>query len=428
MHKHTYDAYDETFYEFSVQGRLKVYVVPKPGFAKTFVSASVPLGSVHEGYKDETNTPITVPRGVAHFLEHKLFEHEGEDISKVFSKYEASVNAYTDHHQTTYLFSATGHVLKNTERLITMMYYPNITEEGVEKEKSIIIEELNMHGDDPYYHAHRALLKNMYTSHPLRDEVLGTKESINAMSKEALISMHEAYYTPENTEVIIVGDVDPGTIEETLNETLTLPKKAQKAPLPIKEEASTSVNTPYETDAYDMETPLLMMGIKLSKDTFRGKAPIMNFLKYSIALEAALSTSSKAYEDLLEKGLVNDAFGVDVVFETSYAHGLMFAETSNIDGLRHAVLKILKTAKKEGISEEEFIHIKRKMIGHHISQFDKLESLASEINDYLQFNLYFHDLPSMLESIELSEVNEALRSIEENTIAFYGGRPLSEET
>lgn len=423
MHKHTYEAYDETFYEFLVQDRLKVYVVPKPGFAKTFVSASVPLGSVHEGYKDLQGNTVTVPRGVAHFLEHKLFERDGEDISKVFSKYEASVNAYTDHHQTTYLFSATGHVLKNTERLITMMYYPNITKEGVEKEKSIIIEELNMHGDDPYYHAHRALLKNMYTTHPLRDEVLGTKASINAMTKDALNSMHEAYYTPENTEVIIVGDVEPTMIEKQLNETLNLPKKAKKTPLPIKEETSTSVNTPYETDTYDMETPLLMMGIKLSPHTFKGNAPIMQFLKYSIALEAALSTSSKAYETLLEKGLVNDAFGVDVVFETSYAHGLMFAETNDIDALRHAVLSILEDAKKTGISEEEFIHIKRKMIGHHIGAFDRLETLASEINDYLQFDLYFHDLPSMLESIELGEVNRALRSIDKETIAFYGGLP-----
>jgi len=423
MHKHEYAAYDETFYEFSVQGRLKVYVVPKPGFAKTFVSASVPLGSVHEGYLDENKKPVNVPRGVAHFLEHKLFEHEGKDISKVFSKYEASVNAYTDHHQTTYLFSATGHVLENTKRLINMMYAPRITEEGVEKEKPIIIEELNMHGDDPYYHAHRALLKNMYTVHPLRDEVLGTKESINAMTKEALIAMHEAYYTPENTEVIIVGDVDLKAIEQSLNEGLTLPKKAEKTPMPIKEEVSKSVNTPFETDTYDMETPLLMMGIKLPRTTFKGDAPIMNFLKYSIALEAALSTSSKAYESLLEKGLVNDAFGVDVIFETSYAHGLMFAETSDVNGLRHAVQDILETAREEGISEEAFTHVKRKMIGHHISLFDKLESLASEINDYLQFNLYFHDLPSMLESIELSEINEALKSIDADTIAFYGGLP-----
>jgi predicted Zn-dependent peptidase len=120
---------------------------------------------------------------------------------------------------------------------------------------------------------------------------------------------------------------------------------------------------------------------------------------------------------------VNDAFGVDVVFETSYAHGLMFAETSDVNTLRHAVQDILETAREEGISEEAFTHVKRKMIGHHISLFDKLESLASEINDYLQFNLYFHDLPSMLESIELSEINEALKSIDADTIAFYGGLP-----
>jgi len=425
MTKHTYDIYDEAFYEFDVLGRLKVYVIPKPGFAKTFVSASVPLGSVHEGYKDPTNQTTHVPRGIAHFLEHKLFEYEGKDISKDFSKHEASVNAYTDHHQTTYLFSATGHINENILRLLNMMYFPNITDEGVEKENPIIQEELNMHGDDPYYLAHRSLLKNMYTVHPLRDEVLGSKDSINDMTKEALLNMHEAYYTPENTHVIIVGDVDPSAIEQMLNASLALPDKVFKKPLPIKKEVSDTVNTPYETATFDMETPLLMMGIKLTRSTFENPKPIMNFLKYSIALEAVFSTSSKAYEALLEQGIVNDAFGVDVVFEKSYAHGLLFAETNDVEALRHALLNILKTVKKEGISSEEFIHIKRKMIGHHISAFDRLEGLASEINDYLQFGLYFHDLPAMLESINLEQVNAALRSLDEGSIALFSGVPLS---
>lgn len=423
MHKHDYKAYDEVFYDFKVKDRLNVTVVPKPGFSKAFVSASVPLGSVHEGFVNAQGEATHVPRGVAHFLEHKLFEFEGQDISKAFSKHEASVNAFTDHHQTTYLFSATGHVMDNAKRLLKMMYFPEITEEGVEKEKPIIQEELNMHGDDPYYHAHRALLNNMYTHHPLRDEVLGSKESINAMSKDALMSMHEAYYTPENTQVIIVGDVDPGEVEKTLNETIDMPKKAKTKPLLIKKELSPSVNTPYETQHYDMETPLLMMGFKLGPETFAGPHPIKEFLKYSIALETVFSTSSQAYESLLEKGLVNDAFGVDVILEKSYAHGLLFAETKDVETLRHALLEILRSAKEAGVMEEDYRRVKRKMIGHHITAFDRLESLASEINDYLQFDLYYHDLPSLLESVELEDVNQALRSIKEDTVAFFGGLP-----
>ncbi|MFP4077951.1 MAG: EF-P 5-aminopentanol modification-associated protein YfmH [Bacillota bacterium] len=418
-----YEALNETLYQYKVHGTLEVNHVHKPDAAKTFVSITVPLGSVHEGYKDENGTVCHVPRGIAHFLEHSMFEKDGTDLSKAFAREEASINAYTDHHATTYLFSATASITNHTVRLIDMLLHPMFTEATVEKEKKIIKEELNMHKDDPHYLQYKGLMNNLYATHPLKDEILGSEASIEAMTLEALRAMHEAYYDPVRMKVVVVGAIDPESLRNHLETSLGAFDHSAKAPLPIRHETVPQVNTAYEKAHYDIKTPTLMMGIKLTDSIYRAKDPIRMFLIYSIAVEGLLGSTSKLYEALLQQNLVNDAYDVDVVFEPSYANILLFAETEDPDALRYELMNALNEESHKALEKEEFIRVKRRMLGQFIRSFDSSDRLAGEIADHLQFGVIYHDLIERFESITQDEVDHAVDGLKEEATAFYAALP-----
>lgn len=423
MREIRYDSLNETIYAYTVAKRLQVYHVHKPDASKTFVSARVPLGSVHEGYKEADGTVRHVPRGVAHFLEHTMFEKDGEDLSKAFAREEASINAFTDHHGTTYLFSATANVESHALRLLDMLFHPEFTKKTVEKEKKIITEELNMHKDDPFYLQYRGLMNNLYTTHPLKDEILGSAESIGAMEVSHLKRMHSAYYDPSRVKLVVVGNIAPRALKTHLENTLAMPRESGLSPLAIRRETVRNVNTAYEKADYDIKTPSLMMGIKLASGIYAASDPIRMFLTHSIATEALLGSTSPLYEDLLEQTLVNDAYDVDVVFEPSYANILVFAETDDPDTLRRRLKSTIETEAPKGLDAASFTRVKRRMIGQFIRTFDSSERLAGEIADHLQFDVLYHDLVTVLEAITKEEADRALRNLDTDALSFFAAIP-----
>ncbi|MFW6298048.1 MAG: EF-P 5-aminopentanol modification-associated protein YfmH [Bacillota bacterium] len=423
MRKLHYERLNETLHRYKVLNTLEIHHVQKPDAAKTFVSITVPLGSVHEGYKDENKEVHHVPRGIAHFLEHAMFEKNGTDLSKAFAREEASINAYTDHHATTYLFSATANIETHTVRLIEMLLNPEFTESTVEKEKKIIKEELNMHKDDPFYLQYRGLMNNLYATHPLKDDILGSEASIDAMSLQDLKAMHEAYYDPSRMKVVVVGNIEPKTLHQHLEKAFEGFPSSMKTPLEIRLETVEQVNTKYEKTHYDILTPSLMMGIKLSQDAYKTEDPIRKFLVYSIAVEGLLGSTSRLYERLLKENLVNDAYDVDVIFEPSYANILLFAETDDPDTLRSELKKALAERTEGGLDSEDFIRVKRRMYGQFIRSFDSSERLASEIVDHLQFNVVYHDLIQLFETITEDEVAQALQTLKQSAISFFAALP-----
>ncbi len=423
MREHHYETLNETLHTYEIKDRLKVYHVHKPDSAKTFVSATVPLGSVHEGYRDHDGTIHHVPRGVAHFLEHAMFKRNGEDLSKAFAREEASINAFTDHHATTYLFSATAGVAAHTERLLQMLLFPELNAETVEKEKQIITEELNMHNDDPFYLQYRGLMNNLYATHPLKDDILGTASSIGSMTPEDLMAMHEAYYDPVRMHVVVVGNIAPSTLHAHLEKCVSFPGFSKKTPLEIRKENVRTVNSAYERRSFDIMTPSLMMGLKLGPEIYASKEPIKRFLTYSIAIEALLGSTSQRYESFLENKLVNDAYDIDVVFEPSYANILLFAETDYPEDLREALLKVITEEAPRALPMEDFLRVKRSMLGQFIRVFDSSERLAGEIADHLQFNLLYHDLFTILESVTKEAVDSALKDLDPSSISTFAALP-----
>jgi len=420
MNKDYYEHFDETLETFFLEERLKVSVVNKPYFSKTYVTISTPLGSITKGYLDENKQEKSVPLGIAHFLEHKIFEQDGLDVSSLFSAQEASINAFTENNRTTYLFSATNHVFENTLRLIDMFFHPKFTAPGVEKEKNIITEELNMYLDDPYYSQYHALLNQMYESHAVKEDILGTKESIQAISVNDLKAMHETYYQPEVSHVIIIGDINARELETYLNAHVHLPKKTNKLPLTASFKEPNKVIEDHLVIEKDIKIPSVLYGIKLLPfDTKDSKLFVKTHLSFTILMDMLFGKASEWYEQFMDDGLINDTYGLDVTVEDTYAYALLGSETTNPKALYQALKGAFLQIEASMIKEEDFLRFKKQMIGSFIQSLDSLESLSHQMNKYAQLDLVFYDVLELAQTITLDNVKshlDALKNIDQHAV------------
>ncbi len=419
MQKIDYPQYKETIYFGKLKNRLNLYHIQKRGFSKSYVSLSAPIGAIHQSFKDASNQKVTVPKGVAHFLEHKVFEKDGVDVSKYFALKEASINAFTEHHQTTYIFSATNHLIENTNRLLTMFFHPSFSEKGVEKEKNIIIEELNMYQDDPAYQQYHNLINNLYHTHPIKDDILGTKESIQAIALDDLRSMHEAYYQPEVCNLVIVSAHDPHELFESLNAIIKFPEKTLKKPdVPNLNEPLKALKD-FDEGKFDVKMSSILYGIKFDPTTKNALDHIKQSLALSIFLDLTLGKSSNTYKALLDKALINDTFGLEVAFESAYAYSLIGTETDTPKETDEALYDILINLKYREINEEDFMRLKRQMLGNFIHGLDQLESLAYHVSEYIQYGVQFFDVLELASNLSLKDVQKQRDRFQASQISRY---------
>lgn len=425
MTTQSYKQYGETVHRFKLQGRLPVTFIEKPGYHKVYVTLTAPLGAIHRFFNDSSKTRHTVPAGAAHFLEHKIFEQEGEDISRHFAIQEAQVNAYTEHHRTTYLFSATNYVYENTVRLLNMFFYPHFTTEGVEKEKNIIIEELNMHLDNPHYQQYYQLLRQLFHKHPVSEDILGTKESIQAINYEILRQVHAAYYQPEKCHLTLVGDPVHLDVIKRLETDVKLPVSEGLDVQAINQEEPLHVVTDRFTLEADVLTPSVMFGIKRMEE---GALNSQDRLKHQIAttlfFDLVFGQSGPFYEAWLEEGLINDAYDYEVSFEPSYGMVFIYAESPKpeafLERLHETMGDLVTTAP---VLEEDFIRVKRQMLGNFVRSLDALEHLAHESARLALQGVSVYDLLEIAQKMPLESIQNIASTLKEETFSSVIMKP-----
>ncbi len=423
MEKIEYKAYEETVYKTQLKNRLNVYFIHKPGFSKSYVTISAPIGSINQAYKDDKGMTHMVPKGVAHFLEHKVFEKDGEDISKAFSMDEAQINAFTEHNQTTYLFSATNELIRNTQRLINMFFFPDFTDQGVEKEKNIIQEELNMYIDDPLYKQYHTLINNMYHSHPIKDDILGTASSIQSITKKDLKAMHEAYYQPEKANVVIISSANVKSVFEALENNVELPQPTALQPVDTLAEEPENIPKDLDTIILDVKKPSVLIGIKFIPVYDNALQRIKESLALSIFMDLTLGKSSDHYENLLQKGVINDTYGLELAYEKEYAYALIGSESSNPEAAYQALKEILRDIGAITIDPQDFERMKKQLLGNFMMGLDAQESLAHQFTDYIQNDVYFYDVLKIASDITLEEVQAQRHKFNMANISTLIGKP-----
>lgn len=408
-----YEHMDEKVYYEKLDNGLQVYLMPKAGFNKTYATFTTKYGSIDNHFvplgKDEL---IRVPDGIAHFLEHKLFEKEDYDVFQKFSASGASSNAFTSFTRTCYLFSTTSEVENNLNTLLDFVQAPYFTEETVEKEKGIIEEEIKMYDDNADFKAYFGVLNNLFVNHPIKIDIAGTVESIYEITADDLQVCYETFYHPSNMILFVVGDIVP--------ENLMAEIKANQAAKGYSDAPKIKRSFPIEPahvakseGAVKMEvsTPKAFIGVK---GDVRAEATPREVLATDMALDVLLEMmfgeSSDYYEQALADGLVNSSFGFEASNELLFSYALIGSDTTKPDELAASIKKELLDASTLELNVEEFERMKRKKIGRFLSALNSVEFIANRFTEYAFEGLSLFDMVDVLEDMTVDHVQKVAKN------------------
>ncbi|MBO0378710.1 EF-P 5-aminopentanol modification-associated protein YfmH [Staphylococcus warneri] len=408
MKQHYYDVIDETVYEHELQNGLRLFVIPKPGFQKTFVTYTTQFGSLDSRFKPLGKEDfVTVPDGVAHFLEHKLFEKEEEDLFTAFAEENAQANAFTSFDRTSYLFSATDHLENNIKRLLTMVETPYFTKETVDKEKGIIAEEIKMYQEQPGYKLMFNTLRAMYEKHPIRVDIAGSVESIYDITKDDLYLCYETFYHPSNMVLFVVGDVEPQYIVDIVEEHENLRDKTNQPKIEraLIDEPK-SVNQHVVSEEMKLQSPKLMLGFKNQPLDESPEKYVQRDLEMTFFYELILGEETEFYQELLNDDLIDETFGYQFVLEPTYSFSIITSATNHPDQLKQLLIKQLKDNKGNLTDVEAFDLLKKQFIGEFISSLNSPEYIANQYAKLYFEGVSVFDMLNIVENITLESVNE----------------------
>lgn len=399
----------EIIYQKRLTNGLMVFILPKPKFLRTYAVLSTHYGSLDSKFKESCGGVVDVPAGIAHFLEHKLFEEEGGNVFGRFAELGASVNAFTSHSQTSYLFSTTENWKKSLISLMEFVNSPYLTSENVEKEKGIIEQELQMYADHPSHRVHSNLLEGLYHENPVRLDIGGTVASVYETTVDDLLRCYNAFYQPSNMALAVVGDVEPG-------ETYAL----IESKYPVQNSNSTPVERVYPEELKQVVKSKVEAQLNISRPRYllgfkhdpikQGLERLRQQILMSIGLRLIVGRSSKSFEKLYNADLVTDSFGASYNSQPQYAYSVIGSETDDPDALHGELVSIIDDLKAGGVQADDVERLKRQIYGEHLVSYDSFEHTAnSVIYHYFNGTPYFQYL-DLVTTVTSSEVQHALNS------------------
>lgn len=382
-----YEKINETMYVYEHKSGLKAFVIPKKGYSKKYATYATHYGSINNefiipGEKEKTR----VPDGIAHFLEHKLFEQKDGSVMEKFSELGSNPNAYTGFSQTVYLFSCTDKFYENFQLLLDFVQNPYITEDSVEKEKGIIGQEIKMYEDDAGWRSFFNLLGAFYRNNPVRIDIAGSVESISKINKDVLYKCYNTFYHPSNMIILVVGDVEHERIferiENSMKEVDEKPEIKRIFPDELK-----SVNKNYVEQFLAVSTPLFQMGFRDNSFISKGEECLKREISVKLLMEMIMGKSSKLYNRLYNEGLINNTFEFDYTIEESYAFSMFGGESVNPDKTKEIICQTVDEYHKDGLDKSGYERIKRAMKGRFIRQLNSVERISHAF-----ISVYFKDV------------------------------------
>ena len=399
----------EKVYKTVLDNGLKVFVCPKPGFTKKIGMYGTIYGSIDNDFVDiTTGKRIKVEDGIAHFLEHKLFEQEGDNALDVFAKMGVSSNAYTSFDHTVYFFETSSRYEECLEKLLDFVNTPYFTDANVEKEKGIIGQEIRMYDDDANAVVYYNTLRAMYKEHPLKVDIAGTVESVNRIDKEALYSCYNTFYNPSNMFVIVIGDVD---VDYTINKIKEeMQKRADRisanverfSPVEPKEIAMPEIEK-----KLDVYMPYVCIGFKHEKQ--EGKTNAKNTVIVDILNEMCFSTMSDFYEEMYNSGVINEPMQISYECGADFAHTIIFATSKDYNKCEAKIKEYISKLKETGIDQELFVIVKKQKQGENIHQTEDLMAIHRQIIDSIIQDTPVYEETTALDNITKQDIDNFIK-------------------
>ena len=422
MNRTHYARLGEDLFSTVLPNGLKVYVVPRPGFSRKLAYFVTDFGSVHQDFELE-GQEYHAPAGIAHYLEHKMFDLPGRDVSAELAGLGANVNAFTSYDMTAYYFSCTENFEKCLRLLLEFVSTPYFTEETVEKERGIIDQEIGMNADAPDSRIFELLTEGMYRDHPIRVPILGTSESIREITPEWLHLCHRAFYVPSNMVLCVVGDVAPEAVSALAEE--VLPKEYLQPGRKLKNWAEDmTCPVAVQTTAMEVAMPTFQLGFKCAP-TGIGEAAIRREVIGDLAAEALFGEASELYLRLYEQGVIDASFGGG--FETVDGCAMLTCggDSENPEAVRTALLEQAKKLTAEGLDAGAFLRMKRSAMGRRVRDLDSFDSTCFRVCAYRLAEFDYFEFPRIYESIREEEVRTFLaETVQESRCALSVIRPL----
>ncbi len=363
----------ESVFIEKLENGLTVMVIPRKNVRKKYIIFGTNFGSNDNKFilPNEKETK-SVPDGIAHFLEHKMFEQKsGVNSLDTLTAMGVNANAYTTNDHTAYLYEATDNFYEALDEFMDYVQNPYYTDENVEKEKGIIAQEINMYEDYPEWQVYLNAIKCMYKNLPVRLDIAGSVESIQKITKEMLYTCYDNFYIPNNMAIAICGDFAP---EEILNEIKkrVVKKEHKEIPTRVYPDEPDEINEKEKVVRMNLSNPLFAIGFKdkMSDD----------MVKRHIAVQVILNTlfgkSSNVYKELTDENLLLTTLDLEYEFSKNYAHALIMGTSRKPKEVIKRLNEVLEEARKSGLNEEDFSRNKKKLYGDYVSEYNSVEETA----------------------------------------------------
>ena len=412
----------ETYYKCTLPNGLKVILFPKTLIKRSYAMLTVKYGSIHQEFKiNESDEIISTPAGVAHFLEHKMFEMPNNvDASNLFAELGADVNAYTSHENTSYYFSTVMNFEKSLELLLDFVQTPYFIEESVEGEKRIIEQEIMSSLDKPSSVCYHGILKNLYEKNKVIDDIGGTKESINLINKDTLQMCYNTFYHPSNMFLVIAGNFD---LEKTLD--LIKTNQANKDfnpylnPEVINYYETNKVYKEYDSFVMDVNISSVSVGLKLDLSKNSPQEILKIAVLFDFILEERFDYASENYQKWLREKIIDYTFTFNFSLCKTHAYITVDGQAPDpnifIDVIRKELLNIPNIA----FSEERFNNFIRSHIAYQIRKFNSVEAIANALNDEAIDGTDLFDKLTTLQNLKLEDLKEVYKYFDKESISSF---------
>ncbi|MDE6780086.1 MAG: insulinase family protein [Ruminococcus sp.] len=386
---------------------LDIYICEMESFSSVEALFGTKYGSINTMFRQRDDKEYTtVPEGIAHFLEHKLFENEDCDVFELYAKTGANGNAYTSFDRTCYLFSCSKNYQKSLKILLDFVQKPYFTKESVDKEQGIIGQEIQMTNDNPEWRVFFNMLRSMYHNHPVKIDIAGTVESIAQIDADLLYKCYNTFYNLNNMVLSVAGNINADEVLAICDECLkTCEDKGLETV--FQDEPDTIVQQEiYETQPVGI--PIFHIGYKCTPCD--GQDRLTKNMALSIAAALITDVSSDMYQRLLKEEVINSSFGSEIFCGDGYFSVIFAGESKNAAKVRDSIIEEVKRISAEGIVEKDFQRIKKSVYGALIRQLNNVEAVAGMMIGAYMADVLPYDIIDTVSAITSDTVLEYIRS------------------
>ena len=423
MKKQIFEGFgEESYVMVTLPNGLEVYIMEKPQYSSSYAIYGTRYGSIDTRFAKNDEEMITVPEGIAHYLEHKLFEGKDGDAFSKYAQTGASANAFTSFDRTCYLFSCSDNFYENLDILLSFVQEPYFTPENVEKEQGIIGQEIRMYDDNPGWRVMFNLLKAMYHNHPVRIDIAGTVESIAQIDAPLLYKCYETFYNPSNMFICLVGNIDTDKALKQIEKSII-----DREPVTITRgefEEDNTVVKPYTEQRLAVNTPMFCLGFKqnITSPHRRLKSKVC----VDLLLQIICGDASPLYAKLMNDGLINDDFGSEYFNGNGYAAIIFEGESSDPERVAQAIKDEISRLREEGVSKKLFSAVKCAMYGDMVRRFNSVENLAMSLTECAMCGYSLFDEIKMVKSVSYDDVMKRFDVFDNDNSVLSVIKPLED--